>query len=442
MSSPLPIAASSDASLAPTPWTCPFCALLCDGFELSAQDGRYALKGSDCARAAKALVHFQRGAASPASPRIAGQAATLAQAIEAAAQQLAGSHQPLFGGLATDVNGARALYPLACATGAIYDAAGGAYQMHSLRALQDRGAFTTTFAEVRNRAELIVCIGSDPRGNYPEIWRRLGLGEDLVAQREVAFVGAPVDADLAAMPRTQTTAIGLQGDLFDTVALLTALVAQRRVAAPDDLAALADRLRASRYSAIVWEPSKLPAQGALIIEALNALVGTLNRKTRAGGLPLSGNDGLAAVNYTFSWLSGVPLRSRAGPLGLEHEPQAFDAQRLLQDGSVDSLLWISSYGPEPAVPTTAMANKLPTVVLGHPATVAPPHAVFIPVATPGIGAVGDLFRADGGITLPLAAVQDDGLPALPDVLKALTARVNELKPRPIAPAPQKQGAAA
>ena len=217
------------------------------------------------------------------------------------------------------MNGARALYPLACATGAIYDAAGGAYQMHSLRALQDRGAFTTTFAEVRNRAELIVCIGSDPRGNYPEIWRRLGLGEDLVAQREVVFVGAPVDAALAAMPRTKTTAIGLQGDLFDTVALLTALVAQRRVTtpeqtAPDELLALADRLRASRYSVIVWEPSKLPAQGALIIEALNALVGTLNRKTRAGGLPLSGNDGLAAVNYTFSWLSGVPLRSRAGPL--------------------------------------------------------------------------------------------------------------------------------
>ena len=139
----------------------------------------------------------------------------------------------------------------------------------------------------------------------------------------------------------------------------------------------------------------------------------------------------------------MPLRSRAGPLGLEHEPHAFDAQRLLQDGSVDSLLWISSFGPEPAVPTTVMTNKLPTIVLGHPATVAPPHAVFIPVATPGIGAVGDLFRADGGITLPLAAVQNDGLPALPDVLKALAARVNELKPRATAaPTHQTQGAAA
>jgi formylmethanofuran dehydrogenase subunit B len=53
--------------------------------------------------------------------------------------------------------------------------------------------------------------------------------------------------------------------------------------------------------------------------------------------------------------------------------------------------------------------------------------VFIPIATPGIGAAGDLFRADGGVCLPLDAVLDDGLPKLPDVLAAITRRVQELK---------------
>lgn len=418
--SPMPIAA--------VPWTCPFCALLCDGFELASDAGAdghatYALRGSDCPRATKALQHFQPGVPSAASARVGSQAVGLEAAIEEASQRLAASRQPLFGGLGTDVSGARALYPLACLTGAISDAAGGAYQLHGLRALQDRGAFNTSIAEVRNRGELIVCIGSSPRENYPEIWRRLGLGEDVVAQREVVFIGAPVDAVVAAAPRTAATAIALEGDLFDTVSLLTALVAQRRVAAPQALVALAERLRASRYSVIVWEPSKLPAQGALIVETLNALVATLNRKTRAAALPLSGNDGLNSVNYTFTWLSGVALRSRAGPLGLEHEPLRFDAKQLLESGSVDALLWISAFGPEPAPPDVTV----PSVVIGHPSLHAPAGAVFIPVATPGIGVAGDLFRADGGVCLPLDAIQDDSLPQLPDVLQAITRRVKELR---------------
>ena len=78
-------------------------------------------------------------------PTVDGQATTLDAALAAAAQLLAASRQPLFAGLGTDVAGARALYPLACATGAICDAAGGAALMHGLRALQDRGQFTTTW---------------------------------------------------------------------------------------------------------------------------------------------------------------------------------------------------------------------------------------------------------------------------------------------------------
>ena len=34
--------------------------------------------------------------------------------------------------------------------------------MQGLRALQDRGGFTCTLSEVRNRADLIVCIGIGP----------------------------------------------------------------------------------------------------------------------------------------------------------------------------------------------------------------------------------------------------------------------------------------
>ncbi len=405
---------------APIPWTCPFCPLLCDGFEIAVQtDGGLALRGSDCPRATQALRRF---AAAPQAASVDGAPATLEAALDAAAARLARSRQPLFAGLGTDIDGARALYPLACALGAITDAAGSDALLHTLRALQDRGQFTTTLAEVRNRADLVVCVGGSPREALPEVWRRLGIGEALVAQREIAFVGAPADAALAGVPGIATTSLGENDDLFDSVALLAAAVAQRRAAVPPAIAALAERLRAARYAVLAFETARLPAQGALLVETLNQIVTTLNRTTRAGLLPLGGADGSASVNQVHAWLSGLPLRSRAGPLGLEHEPLRWGAETLLATGGVDALLWVASYGSEPARPAT----DVPTVVLGGPGVAAPARGVFIPVATPGIGVAGHLFRTDGVVALPLEALRDDGLPSVAEVARQLTHRVKAL----------------
>jgi formylmethanofuran dehydrogenase subunit B len=421
---PASSAAAASASAGAIPWTCPFCTLLCDGFAVEAEGERLALRGSDCPRAQRGLSHFG-SRSSTAQPQVDGQPATLDDAVEHAAHLLAASRQPLFGGLATDVAGARALYPLACATGAIADHAGGASLLHNLRSMQDRGAFTTTLAEVRNRADVIVCVGSSPRDAFPEIWRRCGIGEALVAEREVVFLGEDIDPLLAGKPGVSQHAVPLEGDLFDTLSTLAALVAERALpGASPTLVALAERLRAARYAVFVWEMAKQPLHGALIAEVLNhQLVGTLNRHTRAATLPLGGNDGMLSVNQTFMWMSGLPLRSRAGPLGLEHEPHRYGAEQLLQDGGVDALLWISSFGPQPAPPSTA----LPCVVLGHPGTAVPAGAVFIPVATPGIGGTGHLFRADGVVALPLEPLRAENLPGLPQVLARLTARVLQIK---------------
>ena len=176
----------------------------------------------------------------------------------------------------------------------------------------------------------------------------------------------------------------------------------------------------SRHSAA---PARLPAQGALLVEAVHRLVGTLNLDTRAAALWIGGGDGAATVNQVFAWLSGLPLRSRAGPRGLEHQPLAFAAGRLLADSAVDALLWVSSFDAAALPP----ANTLPMVLLGHPAqgvaaagrgTV---PTVFIPVATPGIGSSGHLFRTDGTVLMPLVAVYRDRRPSVADVLGRILA---------------------
>jgi formylmethanofuran dehydrogenase subunit B len=392
----------SAAGVSAGPWTCPFCPLLCDAFEVGATVDApgLTLLGADCARARAGLAQFSPQPLA-ASPRRHGQDCSLDEAIDAAAAILSSSRQPLFGGLATDIAGARALYSLACDAGAISDAAQGEVLMHGLRVLQDRGRFSTTLAEVRDRADLVVCLGADPTERYPLFLQRCGL--------------AAGDARLSVLVPPD----GL--DLFDTVALLAAAVEGRAPpgGVPPALASLSARLHAARYAVLVYETGRLPAHGALVIEAVNRVVATLNRRTRAAALALVGGEGASAANEVFTWLSGLPLRSRAGPAGLEHEPLRFGAQRLLAGGAVDALLWVSSFvtQPVPAVP------GLPRIVLGHPAMAADPAEVFIPVSTPGLGSAGHLFRVDGLVVLPLRPAVPDRLPTVADVARRLAAAV-------------------
>ncbi|HEY6513127.1 MAG TPA: formylmethanofuran dehydrogenase [Burkholderiaceae bacterium] len=407
-------------------WTCPFCPLACDHLGVRT-DGAAApaLQGGECPRASRALASFA-GTPSIASPTLNGTPCNLDDAVATAAAWLAASRQPLFGGLGTDVAGARALYRLACATGAICDAAGGAALMTGLRPLQDRGQFTATLAEVRTRADVIVFVGGLPVEIAPLIGQRCGIGDPQVPQRHVVVLGerAGDGATLSAWARLSgvtVESLPLQGDLFDSVAVLAALVAGHLPAAlASPLGGLARRLHDARYAVLVGAPALLPPHGALIVEAVNQIVGTLNRGTRAASLWIGGGDGAATVNQVFAWLSGLPLRSRAGARGLEHEPLGFDTARLLADGAVDALLWISSFDADNAPPP----NGLPMVVLGHPGLAARcgrsgAPTLFIPVATPGIGEAGHLFRTDGTVLMPLHAVLDSGLPSVASVLAGI-----------------------
>ena len=409
------------APAAVTHWTCPFCPLLCDDLvPVPPQGGgAWQLTGGDCPRALSALAAFD-GPPATATPLLDGQPCSLDQALDAAAAVLSASQQPLFGGLGTDVAGGRALYRLACATGAISDAAQGPAMMAALRALQDRGGYTTTMAELRSRADLVVCIGGLPQAAAPRFFVRP------VGQPPLTVLQLGGDApDAAAQPPTQHVPghSAARGGVLAMLAELAALLAGRAVRQPDaGLAALAAQLQAAHYAVLVAEPGRWQTDAGLVVEAVNRIVSLLNARSRAAALWLGGGDGAATVNQVFGWLSGLPLRSRAGPMGLEHEPIAWDTRRLLADGAVDALLWVASFGPGMAPPD----NGLPMVVLGHPRLVLPPRSartVFIPVATPGIGQFGHLARTDGTVMLPLPAARPDGLPGVAQVVTALADRI-------------------
>jgi len=409
-------------------WTCPFCPLACD--HLTVRGGSVGeplvLQGGTCERASRSLGRF-KAPNDTIVAEVGGRATPLSEAIAAAARLLRASRQPLFAGLGTDVAGARALYPLACATGAICDSAGGDALMQGLRALQDRGQFTTTLAEVRTRADLIVFVGGLPNDLAPLIGLRCGIGDAHVPRRRVVALGAaPEDQAVldawAGQGGVEVEALPLQGDLFDTLSMLAVLVGGRTLAAASPaLQRLAMRLREARYAVLVGAPARLPAQGAMLVEVVHHIVGSLNRSTRAAALWIGGGNGVATVNQVFAWLSGLPLRSRRGPRGLEHEPWLFDGVRLLSEGAVDAMLWVSSFDAHAAPPS----NRLPMVVLGPPRLAArcarsDGPTVFIAVATPGVGSDGHLFRTDGTVLMPLKAVFRDHLPTVADVVGRMT----------------------
>ncbi|MBL0424707.1 molybdopterin-binding domain-containing protein [Ramlibacter alkalitolerans] len=399
-------------------WTCPFCSLLCDGFALERAAPALVLRGTDCPRARAGLAAHAGGEAPAAW--IDGGVAPQEEAIAEAARRLARWRQPLLGGLGTDMAGARALFRLAARTGAICDHGDGESLMHGARAVQDRGQCYTTLAEIRARADVVVCVGTQAIAHYPEFFRRCGLDRPDTPCKRLVFLGVEPPPGLPDAVPVQR--IAGSGDLLADLQQLAALLVPARCRAPDpELTELATMLREARYGVLVWEAAMLPAHGALAVELLNRIAGTLNRTTRAATFSLGGSDGAYAVQQVFTWMSGLPLRTRATAGGLEHDPVRFAGQRLLDGEAVDGLLWVWSFAPERLPPAT----RLPRIVLGPPgmgprlqqADVAR-RCVFVPVATPGLNAAGHLFRTDG-VVVPLVAARDDALPAVAQVVARL-----------------------
>jgi formylmethanofuran dehydrogenase subunit B len=428
-------------------WVCPFCPLLCDDLvAASHDDGTLAVPDTECSRLAHALTQYGATDAQCACV-VDGNEADLEAALARAAQLLANARRPLFGGLATDVAGARALYPLAAACGAILDHLHGDALTPATLALQDRGSFFTTLSEVRSRADLLVFFGCQPSRRYPRFFTRALADTELA--RELVFVGCEADPAADGFAQTRVDTLLHDADPYDTLALLSALAEGRDASAlshgdpknVDALASLHARIASARYTVVVYEPAALPSpHAALLIEALNRIVKAVNRNTRAACLALGGDDGALTANQTVTWLSGLPLRTRvsmparvAGAAPLDHDPYRYRTARLLAAGEVDALLWITSFAPH-AWPAS-LDPAIPLIVLGHPALADAAksrgaNTVFVPVATPGIDSGGHLFRVDGTVVMPLTAARGVALESVASIAARLNEHLSAREDRP------------
>jgi formylmethanofuran dehydrogenase subunit B len=399
---------------------CPFCGLACDDLVVAVTSRNIHVKEAGCERSREG---FERAPADP-TPMLGLRAASLDEAVAAAADILRNSRQPLFTGLGTDVAGLRAVMQLAERTGGIVDHLGSDGLFRNLRTVQDSGWMTTTLSEVRNHMDLLLIVGPDPTPQFPRFFERC------VRPRRTLF------AELRSPPPVVRVGPAQAGDVIpaqelicdlerlpEAVAALRCLLSERPLHAPTiaglpakDLSALAERLKAAKYGVVTWMAAAFDFAGAeLLAQALADLVRDVNQVTRCAALPLTGSDNAMGAHQVCTWQSGLPLRTSFADGVPAHDPLLYATARLLRDREADALVWISTFAPHAPPPT-----DVPTIVLaGAPLRFERPPEVQIPVGTPGIDHAGEIFRSDGVVALPLAALRDAGRPSAADILNRI-----------------------
>ena len=409
---------------------CPFCALACDDLAVEAQGVQLRIVERGCPRSTEA---FARPLGS-STPALSGHPASLDEAIRRAADLLAASRLPLLAGLGTDTDGVRAVLRLAERTGGVVDHAGAPGLFANVLAMQSGGWITATLAEVRNRMDLLLLVGTDAAGLMPRffercVWPRQALLEEALARRQIVYLGDADRLEAATAPdgRSPEVITCPRDALGEVAGTLRALLAEQRLQAKEvggiaiqRLAALAERLKSARYAVIAWAAGELPGRHTdLLVGRIAELIRALNATTRCLGLPLAGADNVIGANQVCGWQSGVPLRTSFATGEPDYDPHRHATSRLLELGEADLLVWISSFRDLP--PPEADA---PTILLGPPGeSPAKPPEVLIPVGTPGLDHAGSIYRTDGVVALPLRRLRDAGLPSVAEVIGLIEQRL-------------------
>ncbi len=405
----------------------PFCGIGTDDLTIAVDGLTVTVESNGCAVNTPA---FEQPVAET-EPQINGQPATRQAAIERAAELLRDSNQPIIGGLATDVHGMRAALSLGDATGAVIDSMNSPAAMRNLLALQSAGWMNTTLAEVKNRVDLLLVVGTDIEPLFPRfferyIWNSESMFGDDTAKREVIFLGKAPSGDASTSPSGRAAQIlaCADDDLPEVMATLRALYNGKMIRAQkvggipvESLRILAKKLREASYSVVTWAAGSLAMDHAdLTVQMLCDLVKDVNETTRASGLPLGGKEGDMTAALVSGWISGYPMRFSYASGHPEYDPHLNSTDRLLASGEADALLWISAYN----CGRTPPACTVPTIVLGRSGmTFEQPPEVYIPIGTPGIDHSGHIHRMDNVVALRLLKLRDSGLPSSAEILSAI-----------------------
>lgn len=419
----------------PIDFSCPACGLLCDDVALVSTSPISIKNGC-----AKSITFFEQAysATNLDTASIAGKSADLNSAIQAAVKILQASKQPLFAGLGTEVKGMRAVMRLAEKTGATLDHMYSEGAVRNTLALQNGGWQNTTLTEVKNRATLILAIGTDIVTTHPRFFEKLVWNTNSMFNKtspEVIYLGVPEENTKAGISPEGKQPMVIEADTAKLPEIINALHALmnnknplNKKSASDQiggvaiasLQAILEKLKTAQYAVVVWAAGNFKyAHAELTVQSITQLIAKFNETSRIAGLPLNAGDGDMSVNNTSTWLSGYPTRNRFTRGKAEYDAYYFSSAQQLK--SCDSLLWISTFNSH-----QPPSSDVPMIVIGHPNMQfdrAPD--VFIPVGIPGIDHIGSMARMDNVVSLPLKKVRPSTLPTLSQVIEQVIQQIND-----------------
>ncbi|MES2636974.1 MAG: formylmethanofuran dehydrogenase [Pseudomonadota bacterium] len=391
--------------------TCPACGLLCDDVIVENKQSHFKVLNTSCVKS----IQFFEQPLRENLPQINGEPVTFEQAIAHAAKILKASKKPLFAGLSTDVQGFRAIYNLANKTQGSLKHINSQSMARNMAVLQSSGWQTTTLTEVKNRADVIVCIGTDIVSHNTRFFERFiwlsNQQSDAMftdgSKRQVIYIGENLNTNSGVSPdgRQPISVNCSKSDLPEILAVLRALISGKKLKAQtvaginiSAFIAIADRLKQAKYAVLAWIAKDLDYLHAeLTIQSMTEIVALLNGQgSRAAGLSLGGSDGDTSANNANTWLSGYSLNDDK----TDH----------------DATVWINSFNAKKLPSKT----DFPLIVLGNTNTrFEQKPDVFIPIATPGLDCSGTLFRVDSAVILPLKKVRQNNLPTLNEVVRQI-----------------------
>jgi len=406
--------------------TCPFCGLLCDDLVISSNSHHLKTIKNACAKATSCF----EAPIVDIKPKIKNKAVSIEAAIKHAIEILSASYTPLLTGLGTDASGMRQLMNLADLKGAVIDHMHGNALMRNTLVMQDLGWIMTTMTEIRNRADMIIFVGTDAT-NYPRFFERaiwpnksmFGLKNE---EKDIIYIGENLNIRSGISPKgKKPTVLKCQNDdINEIISTIHALISGSTIDVEKVagikagvLEKLADKIKQASYGVIVWAPAELNVPHAeLTIQSLTELAKYLTRSTRFSGFTLGGNDGATTANSLCAWQSGYPLRVNFNKGFPDYEPNRYSTNNVLKNKEVDSLLWVSSFSDTHKPPKAL----IPSIVLAMPSTkIGYTPDVFIPVSTPGIDHAGQLNRTDTVITLMLKKLRTSPHPSVANVIEKM-----------------------
>jgi formylmethanofuran dehydrogenase subunit B len=359
---------------------------------------------------------------------IDGAPAELSTAAAAAARLLDASRQPLIAGLGSDVAGARAATALAQRIGAAIDHMNADALLRNLDVMREAGVMLTTPNETRLRADTLLLVGAGVNERAGELPRHLlgvtdGPGDGVGAERRIFWLCPGRDSGAAG----KITVIGRETrDLPVLLATLRARMNCRPVSSSPVFAPALDRLaealKAARFGVAIWSAADLDV---LAIEMLCGIVNDLNATTRFSGLPLAPGDNALGVLQVCGWTTGFPVRTGFGRGYPHHDSWQYRANRLIDSGEADCVLWISAY--RAALPE--WSRSPPTIALTPADTEFQKRPqVCIAVGTPGRDHDGVEHHAMIGTLGAVAATQPSEALSVADAIAAITAHLPDGPP--------------